>query len=264
MRRARTRKAFAARAMSRSILITGSGARVGAHFATGLAGDGWDVAVHYNRSKAGALALAEQINEAGGKAAIVQANLAVPQEVDSLINRASAALGSPLTALINNASTFAPDTAATFTRASYDYHMEINLRAPLMLTQKLAQQLPTGDTGAIINMIDQRVLKPNPLFFTYSTAKSALFWATKTQAQSYAPRLRVNGIGPGPTLPNIHQQTGEFNAEAAATLLGRPSSADALLDGVRYLLNAHAVTGQMIAIDSGQHLTWQTPDLILD
>ena len=250
--------------MSRTILITGAGARVGAHFATGLAGDGWRVAIHYNRSKAGAKALAAQINEAGGKAIIVQANLSVPQELDSLVERAANALGTPLTALINNASTFAPDTAESFTRAIYDFHMDVNLRAPLTLTQKLAQQLADGDTGVVINMIDQRVLKPNPLFFTYSTAKSALFWATKTQAQSYAPRLRINGIGPGPTLPNIHQQSEEFDAEAAATLLGCPSSAEALLDGVRYLLNAHAVTGQMIAIDSGQHLTWQTPDLILD
>lgn len=249
--------------MSRSILITGAGARVGAHFAKGLAREGWSVAVHYNRSKDGASTLAAQIHEAGGKAKIVQANLAVPQEVDSLISRASSALGEPLTALINNASTFAPDTAENFTRAGYDYHMEVNLRAPLLLTQKLAEQLPAASAGVVINIIDQRVLKPNPTFFTYTTAKAALYWATKTLAQSYAPKLRINGIGPGPTLANVHQKAGEFDAEVAGTLLGTPSNPDALLDGVRYLLGAESVTGQMIAIDSGQHLAWQTPDIIL-
>jgi len=250
--------------VTRAVLITGAGARVGAHFATGLAKDGWAVAIHYNRSEDGASALAAQICSAGGTAKIVQANLAVPQDVDSLIARAAEALGTPLSALINNASTFSPDTARDFTRASYDYHMEVNLRAPLLLTQKLAAQLPKTATGAVINMIDQRVLKPNPTFFTYSTAKAALYWATKTQAQSYAPRLRVNGIGPGPTLANVHQKAGEFDAEVDATLLRAPSHPDALLDGVRYLLGAASVTGQMIAIDSGQHLLWQTPDILLD
>jgi len=249
--------------VSRAILITGAGARVGAHFAKGLAADGWHVAVHYNRSKTGAQALVTSIKDAGGHAAVVQANLADPQENDTLIARSAAALGAPLTALINNASTFTPDTADNFTRETYDFHMEINLRAPLILTQKLAEQLPAKTSGVVINMIDQRVLKPNPTFFTYSTAKAALFWATKTQAQSYAPRLRVNGIGPGPTLASIHQQPGEFDAEAAATPLGYASSPDSLLEGLRYLLGAKSVTGQMIAIDSGQHLTWRTPDIIL-
>lgn len=249
--------------MSRAILITGAGARVGSHFAKGLAGDGWAVAVHHNRSRQGADALVSEIKAAGGRAATVKANLAVPQDVETLIDRAADALGTPLTALINNASTFAPDSADSFSRATYDYHMEVNLRAPLLLTQKLAEQLPTAAMGCVINIIDQRVLKPNPTFFTYSIAKAALYWATKTQAQSYAPRLRINGIGPGPSLPNIHQADGEFDKEADATLLQRPSSPDELLSGLRYLLGAHSVTGQMLAIDSGQHLTWQTPDLTL-
>lgn len=249
--------------MIRSLLITGAGARVGAHFAKGLASDGWAIAVHYNRSRQGADKLVSEINAAGGKAASVKANLAVPQDVETLIKRAADALATPLTALINNASTFAPDEAENFTRASYDHHMEINLRAPLLLTQKLAEQLPADSLGCVINMIDQRVLKPNPTFFTYSIAKAALYWATKTQAQSYAPRIRVNGIGPGPSLANTHQINGEFERESAATLMRQPSPPEALLGGVRYLLGAKTVTGQMIAIDSGQHLTWQTPDLTL-
>lgn len=253
--------------MSKAVLITGAGARVGQDLARRLANDGWAVAIHYNRSKSGALALAAEITKAGGTAATVQANLCVPQELDSLVARAAQALGKPLTALINNASTFSPDTAQNFTRASYEYHMDVNLRAPLHLTQQLAAQLPItaeakeGETGCVINMIDQRVLKPNPLFFSYSAAKAALYWATKTQAQSYAPHLRINAIGPGPTLASIHQDQDEFEAEARATLLGTPSSLDAIYGGVSYLLGAVSVTGQMIAVDSGQHLTWQTADL---
>lgn len=251
--------------MSKAVLITGAGARVGQHLARKLADDGWAVAIHYNRSKSGAKALAADITAAGGTAACVQANLCVPQELDSLVERAAQALGSPLTALINNASTFSPDTAQNFTRASYEYHMDVNLRAPLHLTQQLAAQLPAvakgGKTGCVINMIDQRVLKPNPLFFSYSAAKATLYWATKTQAQSYAPHLRINAIGPGPTLASIHQSETEFKAEASATLLGIPSSLEAIYGGVSYLLGAASVTGQMIAVDSGQHLTWQTADL---
>ena len=249
--------------MSKAVLITGAGARVGAHFARGLASDGWQVAIHYNRSSHKAQALVDEIKGQGGQATAVQANLSVPQETDTLIERAATALGHPLTALINNASTFTLDTAQNFTRATYDYHMEVNLRAPMLLAQHIAAQLPDDQEGVIINLIDQRVLKPNPTFFSYSAAKAALFWATKTMAQSYAPNIRVNGIGPGPSLQSIHQQGDEFAHEAKNTLLQRPSSPDALLEGLRYLLSAEVVTGQMLAIDSGQHLTWQTPDLMV-
>jgi len=241
--------------MSRAILITGAGARVGRHLAKGLAAEGWAVAIHYNRSKDGAGTLAKEIKEKGGKAAIVQGNLFVPQDLEGLISRASDALGEPLTALINNASTFEDDRAEDFTRASYDYHMDINLRAPVMLAQQLAMQLPKGETGSIINIIDQRVLNPDPTFFTYAMSKSALHWATKTLAQSFAPYIRVNAIGPGPTLKNHTQTDDDFAGEAASTLLGAGSPPESLLDAVRYLLMAKSVTGQMIAVDGGQHLS---------
>jgi len=231
--------------MNRAILITGAGARVGRHLAKGLAADGWGVAIHYNRSKAGAETLAKEILEQGGKAVFVQGNLFVPQDLDSLVSRASEALRAPLTALINNASTFEDDRLEDFSRASYDYHMDINLRAPVMLAQQLAAQLPKGVIGCIINMIDQRVLKPDPTFFTYAMSKSALHWATKTLAQSLAPHIRVNAIGPGPTLKN-HTQT---------DVLGKGSPPESLLDAARYLLMAKSVTGQMIAVDGGQHLS---------
>ena len=241
--------------MSRAILITGAGARVGRYLAKGLAADGWAIAIHYNRSEAGADALAREIKEQGGRAAIVQGNLFVPQDLDNLLSRASAVLGEPITALINNASTFEDDSAEGFTRASYDYHMDINLRAPVMLAQQLAKQCPKGEIGCVINMIDQRVLNPDPTFFTYAMSKSALHWATKTLAQSLAPHIRVNAIGPGPTLKNHSQTDAEFADEAASTLLGTGSPPESLLDAARYLLSAKSVTGQMIAVDGGQHLS---------
>lgn len=241
--------------MSRAILITGAGARVGRYLAKGLAADGWAVAIHYNRSKGGAETLAAEITEQGGTGAIVQGNLFVPQDLDSLMSRSAEALGQPLTALINNASTFEDDRARDFTRASYDYHMDINLRAPVMLSQQLAAQLPKGEAGCIINMIDQRVLNPDPTFFTYAMSKSALHWATKTLAQSLAPNIRVNAIGPGPSLKNHTQTDDVFDAEVASTLLGTGSPPDSLFEAARYLLAAESVTGQMITVDGGQHLS---------
>lgn len=241
--------------MRRAVLITGAGARVGAYLARGLAEDGWHVCIHFNSSDKKAQTLAEEIENSGGSASIVKANLSVPEETAMLIRRC----GRPLSALINSASTFQADTAHNFTTEMWDYHRTVNLDAPLRLSSDFAAQAEPG--GCIINMIDQRVLKPNPQFFTYSIAKAGLYWATKTLAQSFAPSVRVNGIGPGPTLENVKQAAGEFAAEAKATLLGEGSPPDTILQGVRYLLSAKAVTGQMIAIDGGQHLVWQTPDL---
>ncbi len=249
-------------AQDRAILITGGAARIGAALAKGLAADGWPVCIHYRRSEDKAHALVKEITEAGGKAACVRANLAVPEDVETLISRASDALDMRLTELINNASTFTDDRAETFTPATMDHHMDVNLRAPLRLSQALWHQLPKGMTGSIINMIDQRVLKPNPLFFTYGISKSAFYWSTKTLAQSLAPYVRVNGIGPGPTLQNTGQTAEEFEAESKATLLGRGSPPETILQAARYLLAAESVTGQMLAVDGGQHLTWRTPDLI--
>jgi NAD(P)-dependent dehydrogenase (short-subunit alcohol dehydrogenase family) len=247
--------------MNKAVLITGGAARVGAALAKGLASDGWIVGIHYFRSNERAEALVKQIEKGGGKAFSVQGNLSVPQECDTLIERAVAKTGSPLSALINNASTFKDDRAQTMSRGEYDYHMEANLRAPLILSQQFAEQV--GESGAIINLIDQRVLKPNPLFFSYSLSKAGLYWATKTMAQSFAPRVRVNGIGPGPVLQNTGQSPEEFETEAAETLLGRGSPPETILQAVRYLLGATSVTGQMIAVDSGQHLRWETPDQMI-
>ena len=245
---------------NKAVLITGAGARIGSVIAKGLAADGWSVIIHYNRSENGAQALRDAIIAAGGKAAIVKANLNVPQERGNLIARAATAAGMPIGALINNASTFTPDSVDDFTDASFDHHINANLRAPLHLAQQFAKQCGSG--GSIINMIDQRVLKPNPEFLTYSIAKSALHWATTTLAQALAPDIRVNGIGPGPTLKNTRQSDDDFAAEAGNTLLGTGSPPQDILGAVRYLLSAQSVTGQMIAVDGGQHLTWKTADFV--
>jgi len=247
--------------MAHAILITGAGTRVGKVLAKGLAKDGHSIAVHYNRSKVGAEALVNEITQSGGHAAAIGANLFVPQDVNTLVKRSTEALGTPITGLINNASTFAYDTALDMSGASYDYHMDVNLKAPLLLSQGLADLLPKESTGFIINMIDQRVKKPNPTFFSYTVSKAALDWATKTLAQSLAPNIRVNAIGPGPSLASIHQDEAVFQAEEKATLLQRGSPPETLLQAARYLVNAEAVTGQLIAVDGGQHLTWQTPDI---
>ena len=231
----------------KAVLITGGAARIGAHIARGLAEDGWTVCVHYRTSAAHAESLAGEI---GGVA--VKANLMVPGEVATLVERARDALGSPLYALINNASTFDLDRADDFTNATFDHHIDVNLRAALHLSRDFAAQAP--GQGAIVNMIDQRVFRPTPDFFTYGIAKAGLLWATKTMAQAFAPDVRVNGVGPGPTLRNHTQSEDAFERERMSTLLGNGSPPEQIVDAVRYLLSATSVTGQMIAVDGGQHL----------
>ncbi|MGB3456053.1 MAG: SDR family oxidoreductase [Litorimonas sp.] len=237
----------------KAVLVTGGAARIGAHIARGLAEDGWAVCVHYRTSGAPAEALASEI---GGAA--VKANLRVPDDVSTLIERAREALGRPLHALINNASTFDPDSAEGFSDATFDHHVDVNLRAALNLSRDFAAQAPGH--GAIVNMIDQRMFRPAPDFFTYGVAKAGLLWATKTMAQAFAPDIRVNAVGPGPTLRNHTQSVDAFERERLSTLLGIGSPPEEIVGAVRYLLGANSVTGQMIAVDGGQHLNYQPID----
>lgn len=244
-------------------LVTGAGARLGRAMALALGAKGWSVGVHYRGSQAGAEATARDIRQAGGVAAVLQADLALEGEVAGLVPAAQEALGGPLTLLVNSASTFVDDTARDHSRADWDLHMQANLRAPLVLAQHFARALPPDLAGLIVNLIDMRVLKLNPLFFTYTLSKSALWTATRTLAQALAPTIRVNAIGPGPTLENVHQKPGEFAAETAATLTGQGSDPDEIFRALAYLIEADSVTGQMIVSDGGQHLMWQTPDVMV-
>ncbi|MBO9557077.1 MAG: SDR family oxidoreductase [Caulobacter sp.] len=251
--------------MRGAALVTGAGRRIGRVLALEAARAGFDVAVHYRTGKPGsgedAQAVADEIAALGRRAVVLDAELTDEDQTAALIGRAAQALG-PVTLLVNSASTFEDDRLATATRASWDAHLDANLRAPIVLAQAFAAALPADIAGQIVNIIDQRVLRPNPQFFSYSLSKAGLWWATQTMAQDLAPRIRVNAIGPGPTLASVHQAPGEFEREAAGTPLERAVSPDDIAAALRYLIDATSVTGQMIAVDAGQHLGWRTPDIV--
>ena len=244
----------------KNVLVTGAAKRLGRAIALDLAGAGWNVAIHYNGSTADAEQVAAEARAKGVKAALVQADFAREQETANVVPAAAKAIG-PLTALINSASLFENDDWRSATRQSWDDHMEANLRAPFLLAQMFGKQLPRDEKGNIINIIDQRVLKPTPQFLSYSISKAGLFWLTKTLAQGMGPHIRVNAVGPGPTLKNPRQSDTDFNRQRDATILKHGADPADICGAVRYLLEAEAVTGQMIAVDGGQHLIWQTPDV---
>lgn len=244
-------------------LVTGAGARIGAALAEALGGRGFHVGIHYRSSKGGAEATAEKVRAAGGEATLIEANLADESALHGLIGEAETAMGGPIGLLVNSASTFRPDEAQTFSRADWNFHVDANAYAPIVLAQAFATRLPEDARGVIVNMVDQRVWKLNPTFFTYTLSKSLLWTATRTLAQALAPRIRVNAIGPGPTLQSVHQTDEDFAAEARATLTEEGSNPGEIVRALLYLLDAQSVTGQMIASDGGQHLMWQTPDVEL-
>ena len=245
---------------SKSVLVTGAAKRLGRAIALDLAKQGWDIALHFNGSEEAANETAALIRAEGRHVALVKADLAGEEETSALVSRAATELG-PLTALVNNASIFERDDWASATRESWDRHLNINLRAPFVLSQSFARQLPEEMHGAIVNIIDQRVLKPTPQFLSYSLSKAALYWLNTTLAQGLAPRIRVNAVAPGPTMINARQSEAQFRRQREATVLGTGAKPQDVCDAVRYLLAAPAVTGQMIAVDGGQHLIWQTPDV---
>lgn len=245
-----------------AVLITGAGARVGRAIAQRLAREGWTAAVHFNRSRAPAAETVRLVEAAGGRAAAVGGDLAEPKDLDRLVDRAAEAVGEPLTALVNNASAFEDDRLVSMTREGWDRHMAVNLRAPCFLAKALAAQLPEGVEGAIVNIVDQRVKKPTPQFFTYALSKAGLAWATLTMAQELAPRVRVNAVLPGPTIKNPRQSDEQWAREVGATLLGRGSPPEDVAAAVAYLLSASSVTGELLAVDGGQHLIWRTADAL--
>ena len=241
---------------ARAALITGAGRRIGAAVARALARAGYAVALHAHRSRAEAERLAAEIDGAGGRAAVVLADLADAAAVRGLVP-AAMAFG-PLTLLVNNASEFEPDQIEGLERARIERTLAVNLTAPLLLAQAFAAQAPEG--ASIVNVLDQRVLKPTPRFFSYTLSKSALHMATTTLAQALAPRLRVNAVAPGPTLPSPRQTAAEFAVQSAVLPLGRGPSPEDIAAAVLYLAEAASVTGVTLAVDGGQHLAWRTAD----
>jgi NAD(P)-dependent dehydrogenase (short-subunit alcohol dehydrogenase family) len=245
----------------KTVLITGAAKRIGRQLALDLAAAGYDVAVHCNASRVEAEIVAEEISKLGRRATVVQGDLADVSTPGRLVAEVVQALG-PLATLINNASIFEPDEVGSISAESWSTHQDTNLRAPIMLAQAFAKALPANMQGNIINIIDQRVWKLNPRFFSYTMSKTGLWTATRTLAQALAPRIRVNAIGPGPALPSARMDKNEFDKQARLTLLGRGTSPAEISQAAKFILSQPALTGQMIALDGGQHLVWQTPDII--
>ncbi len=239
-----------------TVLVTGGSRRIGAAIARAFANWGWRIALHYRNSREDADKLAAELRERGVDVTLLSADLASMGDVSNLIERCAEALGPP-NCLVNNASEFLEDDLATLTPELWATHMDVNLRAPVFLARAMASCLPAGQTGTVINIIDQRAWRPTPDFFSYTLSKSALWSATQMLAQALAPRIRVNAIAPGPVLPSTYQKPADFEAEWRNTLLHRPASPEEIAAGVRFILDAPALTGQMIALDSGQHLVWR-------
>lgn len=252
-------------------LVTGSSRRLGRAMVLDLAAAGWDVAIHYHGSEEAAEETEAEARSNGANATTLQADFMHEDQIANLIGRAADALGGSLTLLINNASVFENDLISTASRHSWDRAIETNLRAPVRLTQDFAAQAPEAAiddndepvaNACVINMIDQRVWKTTPYFMSYTLAKSALYTFTQTAAQALAPNIRVNAIGPGPTLIGERQSPDHFARQRAACILERGVNPEDIVSAMRFILTCKVFTGQMLAIDSGQHLGWHSPDII--
>ena len=243
--------------MIKTALVTGGANRIGNAIVNGLADAGYKVAIHYNSSAKPAELLAKTINDAGGKAVCIGANLNIESDARSVVPKAIAELGT-IGLLVNNASMFEPDDLQTIDDELWDMHFRVHVKAPALLTAAMAEQ--NLDDGLIVNMIDERVWKLTPNFTSYTLSKSTLWTATQTFAQALAPNIRVNAIGPGPTLPSSRQTQQEFDAQLQTLLLKRAPALEEFVNTILFFAAAKSVTGQMIALDGGQHLGWQTPD----
>jgi NAD(P)-dependent dehydrogenase (short-subunit alcohol dehydrogenase family) len=239
----------------KAALVTGGAQRVGRALALALAGDGFAVAIHYRDSRKAAEDLVEQVRARGGTAVALAADFADEEAVAALLPLAEREIG-PIGCLVNNAAVFVDDTAETATRDSWDLHLGVNLRAPFILIQNFAARLPRHLGGVVINLLDQRVWSLTPYFVSYTVAKAGLWTLTQTMALALAPRIRVNGIGPGPTLPSPRQTPEQFVRQCELMPLRRGTSPQEIAAAMRFILSAPAMTGQMVALDGGQHLGW--------
>ena len=245
----------------KNVLVTGAAKRLGRAIALALADQGWSVAVHHRSSSREAEETASAIRDKGVRAHAIAADLSDEAETARLVAKAASKLG-PLNALVNNASVFEHDTIDTMTRESWQMHFAVNLRAPVLLAQEFAAQLENSLHGVIVNVLDQRVFKPTPEFLSYGVTKAGLHWLTTTLAQGLAPRIRVNAVAPGPTLPSARQSKESFERQASSTVLGHGAHPEDIAAAVLYLIEAQAVTGQTIVVDSGQHLVWRSADVV--
>ena len=245
----------------RIALVTGAGKRIGSDIARRLAREGWGLALLARASSEGARALAAEIAAGGGEAHAFSVDLADPEAGAAAFAEIAAALG-PIELLVNNAAMFEADSIGALDLFLWRRQFAIDLEAPVFLAGAFAAALPGDREGAIVNIIDQRVLRLTPQYLSYTLAKAALWTATQTLAQALAPRIRVNAIGPGPTYPSVKQGEAGLALEAAGALLGRPVRGEEIADAVAYLAGARNVTGQLICVDAGQHLAWRTPDIV--
>ena len=241
-------------------LITGAAKRIGRAIATDLAEFGWNIAIHANSNFDSANALASELNTENSQVSAFQADLSKTTDTCQLIENVNNKLG-PLTVLINCASVFLDDDISQLDETNFDLHYALHVKAPSFLANAFAKQLSPNNTGNIINIIDQRVLKLTPQFYSYTLSKSALFTATKTMAQALAPNIRVNAIGPGPTIKNERQQPNDFQKQINELPLKRGPKLSEFAQTIKFLVETPSVTGQMIILDGGQHLIWQTPDV---
>ena len=234
-------------------LVTGGARRVGRAVALDLAAHGWAVAIHYGRSAGDAEALAASIRDAGGVAATVQGDLADTAALPAIVAGAAAALG-PLTLLVNNAAIYEKDMPGGLDTALWQRQLAINLTAPVFLAEAFATQVPAGIEGNVVNLLDPRVFRPTPDYFSYQVSKSGLLAATIAQARAFAPRVRVNAIAPGPVLPSAHATPERYARRVGALPLGRAPDLADFGRTVRYFVDSTSVTGEVIALDAGEHI----------
>ena len=245
---------------ARKIIITGGATRIGAAIAKKLSGKEIEILIHYNKSKSKAENLKKELQKKGSKVFLVRGDLSKEKDVNKIIKFAKSKLKF-FDCLINNASLFENDKIENFTTDSWGKHLRTNLRTPALLSKMFARNIK-GKNNNIINIIDQRVFKLTPFFFSYTISKTGLYTLTKTSAMSLAPNIRVNGIAPGPTLKNKRQSEKHFKKQYMATPLKRKVDVEQICSAVDFFIKNRSITGQVISIDSGQTLNWQTPDIM--
>ena len=245
---------------AKKIIITGGATRIGAEIAKRLANSQSGIVIHYNKSKSKAENLKKQLEIKGAKVYLIKGDLSVEKDVNKIVKFSKSKL-KYFDCLINNASLFENDKIENFTTDSWGKHLRTNLRTPALLSKEFAKNI-RGKNNNIINIIDQRVFKLTPHFFSYTISKTGLYTLTKTSAMSLAPNIRVNGIAPGPTIKNKRQSEKHFKKQYMATPLRRQVDVEQICNAVDFFIKNRSITGQVLAIDSGQHLSWQTPDVL--